>query len=83
MAAKQAGTQTALINTARGLITVELYGKDAPLTVANFVKLVKDHFYDGLTFHRVDAEFRHPGRRPGGTAAAAPVIPSNWKSRRT
>jgi len=38
---KAAGTQTAIINTDRGAITVELYGKDAPMTVANFVKLVR------------------------------------------
>lgn len=33
-------------------ITIELYGNEAPITVANFVKLIDEHFYDGLTFHR-------------------------------
>ena len=35
-----------------GTITAELYGKAAPITVANFLKLVNEGFYDGLTFHR-------------------------------
>ena len=33
-------------------ITIELYGNEAPITVANFVKLIDEGFYDGLTFHR-------------------------------
>ena len=35
------------------IIKLELYPDEAPHTVENFVKLIKDHFYDGLTFHRV------------------------------
>ncbi len=50
----------------RGTITVELYGKEAPKTVANFVKLVKSHFYDGLTFHRVVPNFIVQGGDPAG-----------------
>ncbi len=71
-AAKKAGTQTVLINTERGLITVDLYGKDAPLTVANFVKLVKSHFYDGLTFHRVVPGFVIQGGDPAGNGSGGP-----------
>lgn len=41
------------INTNRGLIVVELDPKIAPQTVNNFVFLAQNHFYDGLTFHRV------------------------------
>ena len=55
-AAKTAGTRKILISTVKGDMTVELYGKDAPLTVANFVKLIKAKFYDGLTFHRVESD---------------------------
>ena len=53
-AARKAGTQRAVIKTAKGTIEVELYGKEAPQTVANFVKLLKAKYYDGLTFHRVE-----------------------------
>ncbi len=41
------------INTNRGLIVVELDPKQAPKTVNNFIFLAENHFYDGLTFHRV------------------------------
>ncbi len=40
-----------------GTVKMELYPKYAPNTVANFVKLVKEGFYNGLTFHRVVANF--------------------------
>ena len=53
-AAKAKGTQTAVIKTAKGTMEAELYGADAPLSVANFVKLAKAKYYDGLTFHRVE-----------------------------
>ena len=36
-----------------GVIKVELQADEAPITVTNFVKLVKEGFYDGLTFHRI------------------------------
>jgi len=55
-AARAVGTRQAVIKTARGVITLELYGDKAPLTVANFVKLATAHFYDGLTFHRVEKD---------------------------
>ena len=38
-------------------MSVELYEKDTPITVANFVKLAKDGFYDGLKWHRVIPDF--------------------------
>ncbi len=45
----------------------ELYPKIAPLTVENFTGLVKDHFYDGVIFHRVIAGFMIQGGDPTGT----------------
>jgi peptidyl-prolyl cis-trans isomerase B (cyclophilin B) len=39
--------------TTRGVILIQLYPKDAPITVANFEKLVQKGFYNGLTFHRI------------------------------
>lgn len=45
---------TAKIETSKGTITLELYGEDAPYTVANFIKKAKSGFYNNLTFHRVE-----------------------------
>ena len=50
-----------------GLIVVELYEDKAPITVANFKKLVKEDFYDGLIFHRVIEQFIIQGGDPLGT----------------
>jgi len=50
--------------TARGDIVLELYPKVAPKTVANFVKLAQDKFYDGTKFHRVIADFMIQGGDP-------------------
>lgn len=51
---------------------VEFYQNDAPNTVANFVKLSKEGFYDGLTFHRVIPDFVVQGGCPNGTGAGGP-----------
>ena len=51
----------ALMDTEAGLIELELFEADAPNTVANFVKLAKDGFYDGLAFHRVIPGFMAQG----------------------
>ncbi len=49
-----------------GTITAELYGEAAPITVANFVKLAGEGFYDGLTFHRIIDGFMIQGGDPKG-----------------
>ena len=49
-----------------GKIRLELDGDTAPITVANFVSLVEDGFYDGLTFHRVVKGFMIQGGDPNG-----------------
>ena len=49
--------KVATIDTTKGTIELELFEKEAPKTVANFTKLAGDHFYDGLTFHRVIKDF--------------------------
>lgn len=50
-----------------GIIEVELYEDKAPITCANFKKLVSSGFYDGLIFHRVIAGFMIQGGDPTGT----------------
>lgn len=50
--------------TAKGDIVLELYPKVAPKTVANFIKLAQDKFYDGTKFHRVIADFMIQGGDP-------------------
>ncbi|MEM1320310.1 MAG: peptidylprolyl isomerase [Bacteroidota bacterium] len=65
---------TAEIQTPKGNMTIEFFEKDAPNTVANFVKLANDGFYDGLTFHRVIPDFviqgGCPNSRPGAPGMA-------------
>lgn len=51
------------------VIPFELYDEEAPITVANFVKLVKSGYYDGKTFHRVIKNFVSQGGCPYGTGA--------------
>jgi cyclophilin family peptidyl-prolyl cis-trans isomerase len=46
-------THTAVFTTSMGTIELELYGRDAPKTVNNFVGLINQKFYDGILFHRV------------------------------
>ncbi|NLL28147.1 MAG: peptidylprolyl isomerase [Bacteroidales bacterium] len=62
----------AIINTVKGSMDVEFYENDAPNTVANFVKLAKSGFYDGLTFHRVIPNFVIQGGCPQGTGVGGP-----------
>ncbi|MGH7532987.1 MAG: peptidylprolyl isomerase [Gemmatimonadales bacterium] len=56
--------KTATIDTARGVITAELFADEAPKTVANFEKLANDGFYDGTRFHRVIPNFVIQGGDP-------------------
>jgi peptidylprolyl isomerase len=60
------------INTNRGLIVVELDPQYAPVTVNNFVFLAENHFYDGLTFHRVVPGFVIQGGDPSGNGSGGP-----------
>ncbi|MEQ9146892.1 MAG: peptidylprolyl isomerase, partial [Cytophagales bacterium] len=64
--------KSATIKTEKGTMKVEFFEKDAPNTVANFIKLSKDGFYDGLTFHRVIPNFVIQGGCPQGTGAGGP-----------
>lgn len=57
-----------------GTIKVELDPKNAPITVANFVKLAESGFYNGLTFHRIIEGFMMQGGAPASEADAADTI---------
>ncbi|MFZ4804700.1 MAG: peptidylprolyl isomerase [Synechococcus lacustris] len=54
----------AVMDTDAGQLVIELFDTDAPNTVANFVKLVNEGFYDGLAFHRVINGFMAQGGCP-------------------
>jgi len=60
------------IYTSKGVMKLNFYDQDAPNTVANFKKLSKEGFYDGLTFHRVIPDFVIQGGCPDGTGAGGP-----------
>ena len=60
------------LHTNHGPIAVELFDEDAPKTVENFLKLSRDGFYDGLTFHRVIKDFMIQGGDPEGTGTGGP-----------
>ena len=60
------------IHTEKGVMKVNFFEKDAPKTVENFVKLSRDGFYNGLTFHRVIPNFVIQGGCPKGTGVGGP-----------
>lgn len=72
MAIDQNKKYTAVIKTSMGEMTAELYAKDAPNTVNNFVFLSKEGFYNGVIFHRVIKEFMVQTGDPQGTGMGGP-----------
>ena len=62
----------ATLHTSKGDIVIELFPDHAPKTVANFVKLAKENFYNGTVFHRVIAGFMIQGGCPQGTGTGGP-----------
>ena len=67
-----AKSYSATLDTSKGSIVVDLFAKDAPKTVNNFVFLARDKFYDGTSFHRVIADFMIQGGDPTGTGRGGP-----------
>lgn len=61
-----------IMETDKGTIELELFDKDAPNTVKNFVDLINKGFYDGLTFHRVLEDFVIQGGCPKGNGTGGP-----------
>jgi peptidyl-prolyl cis-trans isomerase B (cyclophilin B) len=60
------------LETEKGTMLIELFEDDAPKTVENFVSLINDGFYDGLTFHRVIPNFVIQGGCPKGDGTGGP-----------
>jgi peptidyl-prolyl cis-trans isomerase B (cyclophilin B) len=63
---------TVTFDTTRGSIACDLFTKDAPNTVNNFVFLAREKFYDGTTFHRVINDFMVQGGDPEGSGRGGP-----------
>ena len=70
--AKAHGSYTAILHTNKGDITLRLDGTAAPLHVANFVKLARAGYYNGVTFHRVVSGFVAQAGDPTGTGSGGP-----------
>lgn len=70
--AQQPAQKIATINTNKGVITIRLHADKTPKTVSNFEKLAKKGYYDGLTFHRVIADFMIQGGCPKGDGTGGP-----------
>lgn len=63
---------TATFKTERGEFVVELFAKEAPITVNNFVFLARDGYYDNTSFHRVIRNFMVQGGDPTGSGRGGP-----------
>ena len=62
----------AVFETSKGTIRTDLFADQTPVTVANFVNLANRGFYNGLSFHRVIADFMIQGGCPQGTGTGGP-----------
>lgn len=73
-------SQRVVFKTSKGIFTIRLRKEDAPFTVLAFYTLVKQKFYNGLTFHRVVPGFVIQGGDPRGDGWGGPgfVIRSEW-----
>jgi peptidyl-prolyl cis-trans isomerase B (cyclophilin B) len=63
---------TATLKTDRGDLVLELFAADAPVTVNNFVFLIREGYYDSIVFHRVIADFMAQCGDPTGTGRGGP-----------
>lgn len=75
-------TYRATVRTAKGAFTIQLDPQSSPVTVNNFVVLAQSHFYDGLTFHRVERGFVVQGGDPAGDGTGGPAykLPAETKA---
>lgn len=63
---------TAIMDTSEGTIRIDLFAKDAPKTVNNFVFLAREGYYDGTVFHRIVKDFMIQGGDPTGRGTGGP-----------
>ncbi len=68
------------IHTNKGVMKFELYDDATPIAVDNFKRLIKQGFYDGITFHRVIPNFMIQGGCPNGTGAGGPGYTINCET---
>jgi cyclophilin family peptidyl-prolyl cis-trans isomerase len=67
-----AETKVVVLETNKGKIKLQLYAKDAPFTVASYMKLAENGFYNGLIFHRIISGFMMQGGDPTGNGTGGP-----------
>ena len=72
MSIDAAKSLTATFETSRGTVVVDLFPKEAPKTVNNFVFLAREGFYDGTTFHRVIPKLHDSGGDPTASGRGGP-----------
>jgi peptidyl-prolyl cis-trans isomerase B (cyclophilin B) len=72
---------TAVMETSKGTIKVQLFTNDAPITAGNFLDLVKRGFYNGLVFHRYEPGFCIQGGDPTGTGSGGFIDPQTKSER--
>jgi hypothetical protein len=72
LSSRPPATIMATIETEKGNLVLELFARDVPRTVDNFVTLARQGFYDGLTFHRVIPGFMAQGGCPNGDGTGGP-----------
>ncbi len=65
-------TYSAVMNTSKGAINIDLFADRAPISVNNFVFLAQEGFYDGVVFHRVLEGFMAQGGDPTGSGRGGP-----------
>ena len=73
--------RTAVLDTSKGIIKIELYEDLAPITAANFIDLVGRGFYNGLSFHRYEPGFVIQGGDPVGNGTGDFQDPGTGKKR--
>jgi len=72
----------AIIETANGKITIELFEDKAPITAGNFIDLIERGFYNGLKFHRFEPGFVIQGGDPRGNGTGGFVDSQTGRERR-
>jgi peptidyl-prolyl cis-trans isomerase B (cyclophilin B) len=74
--------RTAVMETSKGRVRIELYEDKAPITAGNFIDLVEKGFYDGLKFHRYEPGFVIQGGDPRGNGTGGYQDPQTGRERR-